>query len=241
MPEEARVIELKYSGPRFSSIPEHDVELHAMGLLIRLNAVTGWKIPDDGPILNTLVSEFSKFITESFSDMNPEEVAYAFRNYATGIKDWGKSMNLSLIEEPLQAYRNERRRLSELEERARMEPTEDELPVGECDWSDQWESIKEQCRNGQIEQAIILTPVYDWLVREGLLNLDEEEKKGLLAQCREEYAQELKLSILEGNSEYEELSRLLSTDCLKDSGIKARLINMSKIKAVKQLALSETL
>lgn len=235
------MIALKYSGPRFSSIPDEDIQLHAMGLLIRLHAVTGWRIPEDEVILNTLVSEFSKFLAERFADLNPEEVAYAFRNYATGIKDWGKSMNLSLIEEPLQEYRNERRRLSELEERAKTSAIPSQLPAGECDWSEQWESLKEQAKNGQIDEAIILTPMYDWLVRQGLLTVDEDEKRWLIAECREEYARELKLAILEGNNLYDTLAILLRPDCLQDPDIKARLVNMAKIKAVRQLALTETM
>lgn len=243
-PEEKAILKAKYILPRFPDMPAVDLPRHAKGLLFRIHTITGWKLPEDDLFLNTLVSEFSKYLVEQCADLNPEEVSYAVRNHALEVKDWGKSMNLSLIDEPIRSYRERRCAVSEFEE-ARKKALDasktKELPAGECDWSEQWEQIKEGAKNGKIDNVIILTPVYDWLEREGLLDLDRDEKIQALRECREEYIRELAVRISEGYREQDLLEATKAPDWMLREEIMPRIRNMAKIKAVRMLALSETL
>lgn len=240
-PEEQAILAVKYRLPRISEIKAIDIPRHAKGLLFRLHTITGWKLPDDEYFLNTLVSEFTQYLVERCGDLNPEEISFAFRNYALDVKDWGKSMNLSLIDSPLSEYRQRRRAVSELEESRRRDDKEEELPPGECDWSEQWAAIKEAAKKGQLQHTIILSSIYDWLERNGHMNLEKDDKVELMKSCREDLILELQSGIAEGTGNRRLLDQVKSDEWMKAPDVKARLVNMSKVKAVKELAISESI
>lgn len=251
MPEEKKALSLKYMLPRISETAAIDIPRHAKGLLFRLHTITGWKLPEDELFLNTLVSEFTQYLVERCGDLNPEEIAHAFRNYSLEVKDWGKSMNLSLIDEPIREYRIKRRELSAIEERAAISrggAKNEELPPAECDWSKEWAKLLEMAKNGRIHNAVILTPIYDWLDRTGVLKLSTGEKYELMNDCRGVFLSDLQAELAEGSMSPGErtlksalLKKLQSDDWIKDPEIKARLISLSKIRAVRELAISESI
>jgi hypothetical protein len=120
------MLAVKYQSKRIGQFSPEELHNHTMALLFRIHTITGWKLPDDEFFLNTLVSEFEKFLSERYPDLNPDEITYAFRNYGTTVKDWGKSMNLSLIDEPIQKYLSVRKCLSDMEERKAVPAIESE-------------------------------------------------------------------------------------------------------------------
>jgi hypothetical protein len=127
------MLAVKYQSKRISQFSPEELHNYTMALLFRIHTITGWKLPDDEFFLNTLVSEFEKFLQERYPDLNPDEITYSFRNYGTTVKDWGKSMNLSLIDEPIQKYLSVRRCLSDMEERKEVPAIETEKPQFEPD------------------------------------------------------------------------------------------------------------
>lgn len=123
---------IKYQCRPFREMAVHEIGNHSLALLIRIHAITGWNIPEHEDYLNPLVSEFTKLLMESYKDLNPEEIAYAVRNYGLEVKDWGKNMNLSLIDKPISEYRRVRKCLSDMEEKKQVpavayKPGEQEL------------------------------------------------------------------------------------------------------------------
>ena len=226
----------------FSKTPAIDLVRQAKGLLVRLHTITGWKLPDDDFFLNTLISEFTKYLTENCGDLNPEEVAYAFRNYAMGTKDWGKSMNLHLINEPIAEYRKVRRHISELEERASESAKDAQIsiePPKEVDWSQEWEKIKESARNGTINTLYIVTPIYDWLKRTNQLTVSGAERIQILEDCRQALAYEMQVALREslaanpvGKQKYELLIKE-GDDWRQNEDLWSAVINASKIQTVK--------
>lgn len=101
-------------------------------LLLKINVITGWVISEDQ--MEVLADQFGKKLIESYPDMNPEEIEFAFRRDGTIVKDWGKPMNLALIDEVLIPYRNTRHRLSlELEERSKEPPEQKVYTEAELD------------------------------------------------------------------------------------------------------------
>src|SRR5690606_31250336 len=64
-----------------------------------------------------LRDQFRQKLLESYPTVNCDEVEYAFRKN-TDVKDWGKKMNLALIDEVMIPY------LAERSEASRMEETE---------------------------------------------------------------------------------------------------------------------
>lgn len=87
-------------------------------LILKIYTITGWPIPED-ELKKILVDQLSKKIKESYPNVNETEVEYAFRSNLT-VKDWGKSMNLVLIDEVLSGYLERRADVSRMEERYRV-------------------------------------------------------------------------------------------------------------------------
>lgn len=129
--EEKEMYSIKYTAKPIKDLSVDELPKHAKALILRIHTVTGWNVPDDTFFLNTLVSEFSKLLAESYKDLNVEEIAYAVRNYGLDIKDWGKNMNLSLIDKPISEYRRVRQCLSEAEERRKPVADIDYKPTAE--------------------------------------------------------------------------------------------------------------
>jgi len=55
-------------------------------------------------------------LVESYPNCNTDEIEYAFRTHGSAVKDWGKQMNLSLIDEVMGIYLERRLAVSRFEE-----------------------------------------------------------------------------------------------------------------------------
>lgn len=170
------LLSTKYKSKRFGELSENDVMLHANALVARISIITGWVIPDDEFYLNTLISEFVKFLTEKYHDLNPDEIAYAFRTYGTTVKDWGKSMNLSLIDEPIRKYLSVRACLSEMEER--KAPVNDKPLLIEpiFDENELLSSVKFIYQKTK-KVGLLSAQAYDILAARKVIDLSIEQKK----------------------------------------------------------------
>jgi len=154
----------------------HELDNWAQALLVKINAITGWTIPDE--TTDILVDQFRKKIAESYANCNPDEIEYAFRNYGTGVKDWGKQMNLSLIDEVMIPYLGRRLELSRLEEEKskpihQIENKEDMSMEAMQMW---FEEIKEKVKSGNILLEFISPMLYEWMDSNGNINKTREEK-----------------------------------------------------------------
>jgi len=96
-----------------------EIKIWAKTLLLKINVITGWIIPD-AEIMDILVDQFEKKLIEDYDMLNPEEIEYAFRKNGTLIKDWGKEMNLNLIDQVLGPYVDARLIASANEERRKF-------------------------------------------------------------------------------------------------------------------------
>jgi hypothetical protein len=117
-----------------------DLRKHCMALLIRISVITGWSLPT-GNILNVVIDQFRKKLLEDYPTFNTEEIEYAFRHSGTSVEDWGKEVNLNLIDKVLWPYEIKRREAGRMLERLQQPKTKP--------WSD--EDIKNLYRS-QIEE-----------------------------------------------------------------------------------------
>ena len=115
-----KMIERKYQSQPFSRMNDRELELSCAGLLFRIAIITGWKMYDDEHDQNILHEQFMLKLKESYSNVNATEIEYAFRN--SFVKDWGKSLNLALIDEVMQPYLSQRSEASRLEEQVMIKP-----------------------------------------------------------------------------------------------------------------------
>lgn len=123
---ENRVVELKYKSLPFGKMTESDLVKNAKALLLKIHVITGWALPTN-EMLGILMDQFTKKIIESFDEINPDEVEYAFRNGGTVVEDWGKEMNLNLIDKILIPYLKNRFQISQIEEKIKFTPPEQKI------------------------------------------------------------------------------------------------------------------
>ena len=149
-----------------------EIALAAKQLLFKISIITGWKMYDDEIEQRILEEQFSMKLKESYGNTNSTEIEYAFRN--SFVKDWGKSMNLALIDEVMQPYLSQRAEASRLEEQVMTKPKE--LPasnetVTDEDWIEIARGTWEKTKN-----PMLLPPK---LYRVLNLNPTEEQKSSV--------------------------------------------------------------
>lgn len=169
------MIDLKYQSRRFGVLAPHEQRLWAKSLLIKIHVITGWTVPT-GEILTVLIDQFQKKLLEDYPDMNVDEIEFAFRQNGTVVKDWGKAMNLALIDQVLIPYRAERMRLSnEYEERNVPPPPQVILTDDQLDnlHRQDVELFYQRCLKGIVPRV---TPPYFKiiLVKDGLMNEEDD-------------------------------------------------------------------
>ncbi len=168
--EEEAIIQAKYSGRRFGIMGNDERIFCAQRLLIVIHSIIGWTLPV-ADYYDILVDQFEKKMQESYSTLNEEEVKYAFRNLSSEVKDWGKFMNLSLLDEVLLPYLHTRQQISDQEEK-KQKPIQIEKsgPLSDQEWEEWVTDIK--------TYPVNLIPVgcYDYLIRTAQINPTAKEK-----------------------------------------------------------------
>lgn len=154
---------------------EQEVGLWSKTLLLKIHVITGWTIPDSD-LLIILVDQFQKKLIESYPNMNADEIEYAFRQSGTTVKDWGKAMNLSLIDEVLIPYLDERKRLSHTYEERKAPPPEQVILTDQQLDDLHRKDIEEyyqRCRNGRVPYNMpdYFKPI---LVKDGLMKQEDD-------------------------------------------------------------------
>ena len=154
---------------------EAEVEVWAEALLIRISVTTGWSLPDQ-KVYSILTEQFRKKLVESYSRLNPEEIEYACRNYSPGVQDWGKKINLSLIDEVVRPYLQKRMELSKQEEYAILPPPPKKVESTSNFSMLRW--LAQEIRYIRTGKPIELVPheLYDYLDKRGKITATKEEK-----------------------------------------------------------------
>lgn len=122
------------------SAEELRISIHK--LLLTIHIITGWILPSND-FLDILLQQLELKITDSYENMNTDEIEHAFRSNSE-VKDWGHNMNLNLIDEVLMPYISKRFELSKIEERIKEPAPEQKIYTDE--------EILNQ-RRGEIETA----------------------------------------------------------------------------------------
>jgi hypothetical protein len=142
----------------------------AMALLVKIHVITGWVIPEDEGHMNILVDQFRKKLTESYANVNTDETEYAFRVYGTTVKDWGKSMNLSLIDEVMIPYLEQRAEVSKVEEQKALPPAQEKEDISDQTMREWYEDTAKQVKENKLPLELIPIMLADWLIEKGELS-----------------------------------------------------------------------
>lgn len=156
--ETESLIAVKYAARPFGLMPREERVSWAIALMMKIHAITGWVMPGE-PFDDVLLDQFQKKLAESYSNVNPEEVEFAFRNNPS-VRDWGKSMNLALVDDVLSGYLEKRRRASIEEEHQKIKkekPTV--IPVLE---EDLWEEFQRGIKSGKMTVDFLPDVLFTW-------------------------------------------------------------------------------
>jgi len=173
LPEDNRVIEMKYAGVPFGKMNDEQRQLSAHSILLKIHAITGWTIPLSDELIEILVGQLSLKLNERYRNVNEAEIEYAFRNRGIENKDWGKALNLTLIDEIMMPYLNNRFDLSRAEEslfHKYSHAIEDKKELTEEEWAEWIEDVR------KYDFKIIPCAIYDYLLRKELLILSNKQK-----------------------------------------------------------------
>lgn len=171
--EEQVVLQVKYASKRFGAMSDDEIAVASNAALIKIHAITGWAFPD-ATVAAILKDQFRKKILESYYNVNPDEMELAFRKYGGQVKDWGKSMNLSLIDEVMIPYLEQRASVSKIEEQKKLPEIEDKgEDITMQDWLDYTKTLVKQ---GKTKVELMPVMIYDWLDKQGLIKLKAKEK-----------------------------------------------------------------
>jgi len=171
---EKKILDLKYKSRPFSKLTSQELKASASRLLAKINVITGWALYEDPKTANILKEQFELKLVESYPLVNVDEMEYAFRSN-TAVKDWGKFLNLALIDEVMIPYLTQRRELSDREEASKKPlplPAPDEPELTDEDFIEANRSVFKLTGS----YGLISTKVYDILVAQGKINLTDEEK-----------------------------------------------------------------
>lgn len=159
---------------------EEERTLSAYSILLKIHAITGWTIPASKEIMGVFTDQFQKKLSENYRNLNQPEVEYAFRNRGLDIKDWGKELNLTMIDEVILPYLKERYELSLREESISFKPDytlDGKNELTDQEWADWINDIKVYDFN------LLPCSFYDYLVKKELIALTNEEKHGYMERA----------------------------------------------------------
>lgn len=238
LPEEQRVLGLKYKSKRIKDLSTDDLVLNTKGLCFKTCVVTGWQMPEMQEYVNVFEDQLRKFLVDEYMNINIDEFEYAMRVFGTRINDWGRTLNLSLIRQALDSYIGQREELSKIEEQAAKPKEIEAPPPGPVDWSDTWDKLVAGEITGTYLKLVPWSALYDWLQSTGKVNYSNKERWGFVFEART--AEISRISIMkEGFTATPEdkanLERLKEKDWHTDERSTGLLISKSKEIAVKQL------
>jgi len=171
--EDNKVIEMKYAGVPFGRMTEEQRLLSAHSIMLKIHVITGWTIPLSDEMLDILVDQLAKKLNEQYKNVNESEIEYAFRNRGIEVKDWGKQLHLTMIDDVLLPYLETRFDLSRTEENLFGKfqyALEDKKELTEDEWNEWISDVR------KYDFKLIPCAIYDYLVKKELLILSNKEK-----------------------------------------------------------------
>lgn len=114
-PGEKELIALKYKSRCFGELSREEISLVVKALLLRVNVITGWTLPEDVEFRSILYDQVGKKLVQDYHNVNSDEIEYAFRLRAHLVEDYGKGFTLAGFCKVVNPYLSERATASELE------------------------------------------------------------------------------------------------------------------------------
>ena len=187
LPQEIAMWKVKLQAKPFIQMSAKGLDKWVDALMLKIHAITGWVIPDS-VVGSVFTDQFRKKIIESYAALNPDEIEYAFRTYGTTVQDWGKNMNLALIDEVLIPYQIKR---YELIRRVEDQVSADtfRLPAPESEemadraMNDWYQDLIRKISTMDYPLDFIPLPVYAWLDKKQAITATDAEKRAYVEKA----------------------------------------------------------
>lgn len=176
------MLAVKYQSQPFGAMVPEDLELWADALMLKIHAITGWVVPED-TLFTVFTDQLQKKMIESYATVNPDELEYAFRLSGTTVKDWGKTMNLSLFDEVMMPYLAKRTELSKVEEQKAVAAPAAKEDTGDSAMKDWAKTVKAQVAAPDYDINFVPLMIYEWMEREAIIQPSKEQKKDFLQRA----------------------------------------------------------
>jgi hypothetical protein len=226
-----RVLAVKYADKPFSQLSEIEKEAHSIALLLKINVVTGWPVPESDEETNILAEQLKLYLVENWENYNVDEIMYAIRGYATVLNNWGKNMNLSLIGKALSDYEHERSDVSAME--ATQQPLTTNLLTMQADWKELCEMYYQDYLNNKFHLTVMPYQLYDEFV--SCKMMAEDAYEDYLEESQTNICMALKIEIAENINENAKHQIQQSIDKIMNGEDEFKVINYAKKLAVQFL------
>lgn len=192
---------------------EDEGRVAALALLIKINIITGWSFPVNEDHQSILTDQFQKMLIEKYPTLNVDEMEYAFRNNLA--IDWGKNINLNLIDEVMQPYLDRRFEVSMKEQQVKTKPKE--LPTTEEISDEDFLSSNKFVYHTSKKFQLVSAKCYDILIKQGKLKRPEgEERERIMKTARANFFNPENKDYTNVLS-HDEIERFITQDCKKIS------------------------
>jgi len=175
MPGEARILELKYTGKMIAKMEAEELNMSIRKMLINISVITGWTLPPNEVYLNLFVDQLLLKMKEAYGNITEAEIEYAFRNKPSDVKDWGKPINLSMIDDVIRPYLSQRADLSEQEENISRQTSLGLLTNSKVLDDAEWQEWLEDIAKYEVNK--IPCDSYAYLERKGLIARTKDQKQ----------------------------------------------------------------
>jgi len=226
LPNESRLIELKYTGKQFGKMEEQERWFGAQTLLLKIHAIKGWTIPAS-EMMDILIDQFQHKLEEAYSNVTVAEFEYAFRN-DTDTKDWGKALNLAMIDEVMVPYLQNRFDLSRQEEQMvkplMIEEKKEMTDEEKINWLNEW-------KRDDINFELIPVIFYDYMVQLHLVDVTQKIKWDAIEKATQQVKSILQVEIANGGG-IDAIKAMSNFEIMEKEGftgpLKEKILNRAK-------------
>lgn len=207
--------------------------LTARDLIMKIHVITGWVIPENEYSI-ILTDQFTKLLHEKYARATSYEFEFAFRNISNEVRDWGKRINFSLIDEVMQPYLERRFELSKLEEshnQKLLSDTTKSEPLTDEVMNNWWEDVEKKVKKGEISFEFVPVMLYEWKEKNGGTATGKQKNLIMIAMRDHLEEQLLKDKSQAGVQAYEKFMKMKETGTFTGD-VAARIIQLSKRKIV---------
>ena len=206
---------------------EDEIWFASKTLLLKIHTISGWTIPIS-ELMDILIDQFKQKLQEGYAKVTIGEIEYAFRNKGIDTKDWGKALNLTMIDEVMIPYLENRLELSKMEESFKNKLSKKIEEKKELT-TEEWEEWLVDMRKYDIK--LLPCSAYDYLVKTGKIILTNAEKHKYMERAIAHILGTLEPSTKE----------MMDFSAMKKEGVYSAQITASLITISKRFAIYEYL